>query len=317
MTVDDFEFSVIIPTYNRGVILEKCLGALAHQILDADSYEIIVSDDGSEDDTKGRTEGFAKKVSNHIRYLWQPNRGANAARNHAIQESKGRILLFINDDTISTPTMLLEHQRTHQHYPAENVTVLGRVTYSPELQSTLFSKLHLDASYALWEGQTELDWRAFYTCNVSIKKSFLMKYGLFEEKMRYHEDLELSLRLSHHGLKVIYNPKALGYHHHYLEEEAYLNVAKQDGKALVVWYKKTPHLKKELASIGFYLTSPLPKRIKYLIGNLLTNRLTIPFLLASARFFSKRQERIALIIYRKIFQSLKREAIRNELIKKT
>ena len=59
-----------------------------------------------------------------------------------------------------------------------------------------FAKLHLDANFSLWKGQTELDWRAFYTCNVSVKKSFLVKFGLFEESLRYHEDVELGARLA-------------------------------------------------------------------------------------------------------------------------
>lgn len=314
MPGDEFELTVIIPTYNRGDVIVKCLDALCSQTLPARSFEVIVSDDGSEDDTREKTENFIKNGSIKIRYLRQSNQGANVARNHAILKSKGRILLIINDDTIATPPMLEEHQRTHQKYPEENVAVLGKVTYSQELPYSPFAKLHLDSEYGLWKGQVDLDWCAFYTCNISVKKSFLMKYGLFEAKIRGGvEDFELGERLSHHGLKVIYNPGALGYHYHHFREEDFLGMAEREGKARAVWYKKSPHLKKELASIGFYVTSPLPKRIKSAIGDLLINRRTFPFLLALARFFIKNRERIALILYRKIYQSIHRAAIRKEL----
>ena len=315
MLNENLKLTVIIPTYNRSAILKKCLDALTHQALSADLYEIVVADDGSSDDTRRTVERCAADSPVPIIYLWQSNAGANAARNLSVAEAGGQLLLFINDDTVAAPTMLAEHLRTHQRYPNERVAVLGRVTISQEVPYSMFAKIHLDASYALWRGKWELDWRAFYTCNVSVKKRFLERYGLFEESMRYHEDIELSERLSHHGLKLIYNPHALGYHHHYLQEKAYLNVAKREGDALAKWYKKSSHLKSELASIGFYPYIDTAKRIQYFFANLIINRLTMPFFLKIARKISKTNEDIALTMYKKLFQALKREAIRNELTK--
>lgn len=309
------ELTVVIPTYNRSTVLNRCLEALTGQTLSADLYEIIVADDGSSDDTRKTVERCAAGSQVRVSYLWQSNAGANAARNLAITEARGRLLLFINDDTIATPTMLAEHLQTHQLYPDEGVAILGRVTISPQVPYSMFAKLHLDASYAQWRGKKELDWRAFYTCNVSVKKRFLEKYGLFEESMRYHEDLELSERLLHHGLRVIYNPHVLGYHYHYLQEKEYLNVAKREGSALAKWYKKFPHLKSELASMGFYPYMDTAKRIQYFFADLIINRLTIPFFLKTARKISTTREAIALAIYKKLFQALKREAIRHELAK--
>lgn len=312
-TEREIEITVIIPTYNRSSVLKRCLEAFFHQTIPSDTYEIIVSDDGSTDDTKKITEEASINAPFSIRYLWQPNKGANAARNNAVYASYGKILLFINDDTMPVPEMLEEHLKTHSEYPEENIAVLGRMTISPEVPYSIFAKLHLDANFSLWEGKRELNWLAFYTCNVSVKKSFLLKYGLFEECIRYHEDVELSERLSRHGLKIIYNPKALGYHHHYLTEEDYLNVAKKDGIALAKWYKKSPHLKKELAMLDFPLFVPFYKKIKYLIGDLIFCRTTRPFFIKLARFLQDRYENFSLIMYRKLYQAIKREAIKEEL----
>jgi glycosyltransferase involved in cell wall biosynthesis len=307
--------SVIIPTYNRASVLKKCLEALSDQSITSDTYEVIVSDDGSQDDTKKVAEDVIKNKKCFINYLWQPNKGANAARNNAIYASRGTLLLFINDDTIAIPTMLEEHLQTHRQYPEENIAVLGRMTVSPEVPYSIFAKLHLDANYGLWKGMVELDWQAFYTCNVSVKKSFLLNYGIFEESIRYHEDVELSERLSHFGLKIIYNPDALGYHDHYLQEHEYLNVAKKEGISLAIWYKKSPHLKKELALIGLQATAPIKKKIKYFVGDLLINNLTRPIIVVFARFFAKTNENLSLSLYRKVYQSIKRESVRQELKK--
>jgi glycosyltransferase involved in cell wall biosynthesis len=314
---DQKALSVIIPTHNRAIILEKCIMALSRQSVSHESYEVIVSDDGSQDDTRERVERAAGDISCPVLYLHQPNQGANRARNRAVAQAAGRLLLFINDDTIASPTMLEQHLVTHHDHPEENVGVLGRIVISPDVPPSFFAKLHLGQSYDYWKGRRDLDWRAFYTCNVSVKKTFLVKYGLFEETLRYHEDVELSERLSHHGFRLIYNPDALGYHDHFLTEEGYLRAAGLDGKALAVWHRKAPALRGELAFFGFAPTASLPQRLKHKMGDVLVNRLTTPYLLKAAQYLSTRCEAPALFVYRKIYQAMKREAVRNALAKQT
>jgi len=308
--------TVIIPTYNRSDILKKCIDALTRQSFPEDQYEIIVVDDGSGDDTRTVVDFANKHCAAAIRYLWQPNTGANAARNQAIRHASGQLLLFVNDDTIATSTMLSAHVKTHQNHIDENTAVLGRVTLSPEVPCSMFSKDHLDAGYALWQGKEELDWRAFYTCNISVKKTYLEKFGVFDESLRYFEDLELSERLSCHGLKVIYNPLALGYHFHWLQEKEYMAIAKREGTALAKWYRKSPHLKKELAAIGFYPYMAAGKRFQYAIADLIINRFTAFLLLSIARKLSRVNESLSLALYKQLFQAIKREAIRHELDRK-
>lgn len=315
MSGNELELSVIIPTYNRSTTLEKCLEALSCQTLSKGFFEVIVSDDGSDDGVRDRIEPLLKKNFTHSLYLWQDNSGQSAARNRAILESKGRILLIINDDTIVTPFVLEEHLRAHRMYPKESDAVLGRVTISPELPHSVFSRMHLDAAYNLWAGQTELDWRAFFTCNISVKKVFLIKFGLFDENLRNLEDVELGERLSHHGLKIIYKPEILGYHYHRLGEEEFFSLAKSYPEALATWYKKSPHLKKELVHFGFYLAAPLADRIKYFIITLLINKITLPSLVNMARYLSRKHEDLAIRIYQKCYLSLSMKVLKNELRK--
>ncbi|HEY3277432.1 MAG TPA: glycosyltransferase family A protein [Syntrophorhabdaceae bacterium] len=308
--------TVIIPTYNRAEILEKCLDALSKQTLPLADFQVIVADDGSGDDTGQRARRFQEEVFPNLLYLRQPNSGQNAARNNAIRHAAGPILFFFNDDTVATPGVLETHLACHREYPAENVAVLGRITMSPDMPPSLFAKLHLDTAFDLWKGRTELDWHAFFTCNISVKKTFLEKYGLFDESLRYNDDVELAERLSHHGLRIMYKPEALGYHYHHLTETSYLELGKLSGKTLALWYKKSPHLKDELASVGFYLGLPAKKRLKYLAAGILVNRRTIPLMLFLARRLSKSDENLSLMFYRKIYKALERENIRHEMRRK-
>ena len=308
------EIAVIIPTYNRCRELEKCLYALVRQTLPSSSFEIVVVDDGSTDETGNIVEQVkAESASHHVRYLKQPNSGANAARNKAILASTARLLLFINDDTIASSDMVERHCLMHRQRPEEGAAVLGRVTISPEMPAVVFNRLHLDSSYNQWKGRNELDWRAFYTCNVSVKRSFLLEHGLFEEGIRDHEDLELAERLSHHGLRVIYDEKALGYHYHSLAEADFINLAVKEGKALCNWYRKSPELGKKLAEFGFYPFAGPVRKLKYLLGDCLVNAVTMPFLLRTARLLSRRSQTLSAAIYRRIYASTKRATIRREL----
>lgn len=305
----DPEISVIIPTYNRSRVLERALEALYAQTLAKDRFEIVVVNDGSMDDTADVARAWARQASPRTLFLHQSNRGANAARNLALGQARGRLLLFINDDTIAVPALLEEHLGSHGREPAEPVAVLGRMTLAPEIQPSALTDIHLDSCFNLIDGRFELDWKWFFTCNVSVKRTFLMAHGRFEEGLRWHEDLELASRLRPHGLRVVYNPAALAHHLHSLSEEGFLNMARLEGEALVTWYRKAPQLRDDLAELGLTVLQPLPDRIRYWFGDALTNPRGFPHLLRLARWLDDRNLRLSRMLYRKLYQSTKRRTI--------
>jgi glycosyltransferase involved in cell wall biosynthesis len=308
-----YEITVIVPTYNRAQTLSRCLKALEGQTAPRDAFEVIVVDDGSEDETAEVFRRFSASSTLNIECISQENSGQNAARNRAIKRCHGRILLFINDDTVGTPDMIERHIAGHRTYPGEQCAVLGKVTISPDLPPSLFAKLHLDAAYTLWENTVELPWKAFYTCNLSLKKSFLLKYDLFDEDLRYNDDLELAERLSHHGLRIFYDKRCLGYHYHYLSEDDYVRLACLSGRTLAVWYRKSPHLKRELSTVGFYKGSSPMKRMQYFLADAAINALTRPLLMSLGRRICANHERLARLFYTKMYKSLERESIRRAL----
>jgi hypothetical protein len=209
--------------------------------------------------------------------------------------------------------MLAEHLGMHDLYPDDRVAVQGRVTVSPQLPPSRLAPLHLDRAFHAIGDRRELDWRSFFTCNVSVKRSLLDRGGLFEESIRYHEDLELSERLSHHGLRVIYNPAALGYHEHFLTESEFLAIARREAKALLVWACKAPQLAPMLAEYGFEPTMSANTKLKGVIRNAVFNRVTIPFWCAIARSRPDFLESFGLRIYLQIYQSVKRACLREEM----
>jgi glycosyltransferase involved in cell wall biosynthesis len=304
--------SVIIPTYNRAATLAACIRSLQNQDCAPQQYEIVVSDDGSSDATPRIVQSLAEDAQTAVRYLRQDNAGANRARNRAIAAARGSILLFINDDTIAVREMLSQHLQGHERHPDDRVAILGRVTISPDLPPSRLAPLHLDRAYAKLRDGAELDWRAFFTCNVSVKKTLLDRGGMFEERMRYHEDLELAHRLARHGLRVVYRAAALGYHDHFLAEQEFFAIAAREARALQVWSEITPSIGPVLATLGYEPALSLSQRARHRLMDLLINRSTIPLWCQVARHCPERFRWFYLKIYDQIYQSLKRASLRGE-----
>lgn len=311
------ELSVIIPSYNRRPILLRALQALCEQDLPHHLFEIVVADDGSADGTSDAVEAFAAKhpppKAPRIVCTSAPNQGANAARNRAIGLAKGRLLVIINDDTIAVRGFLSAHLAEHQAHPGTEVAVLGRMTISPEVPPSLFAALHLDAWFAQFHDAVELDWKGFVTCNLSVKAELLRRHGLFEERMRWHEDLELGERLRAQGLRVRYRKDALGYHLHHLQERDFLGVAGREGISLAEWYAKNPALGPVIAEVGFHPFASPRKRLQYRLADAVFNAWSFPAFVRLARALGGQHPALAQKLYLKLYQAQKRRATRQRL----
>ena len=92
--------SIIIPCYNLGEFLGSCLDSIANQ-LDKD-VEYIFVDDGSTDSTGVKLDLFCKQNAN-TRVIHQENKGVSAARNTALEESRGEYVYLLDGDDILAP----------------------------------------------------------------------------------------------------------------------------------------------------------------------------------------------------------------------
>ncbi len=302
--------SVIIPTFNRVAVLRRCLDALAAQTVPAGTMEIIVADDGSTDGTGTMVAAWADAAAVPVQHFRQGNAGANAARNAAIRLARAPILLIINDDTIGVPELVARHLALHEAHPEDGVAVLGRMTISPDVPPSLFSALHHDAGFETFEGKQELSWDAFFTCNLSVKRDFLLRHGLFDEALRWHEDIELGERLAPHGLRLLYCPAALGLHYHRLSEGDYLRIADREGRSLAEWQRRRTEEGKPGNHI---LARALRPALRHRIADAALGPLTMPCARAAARALTPVWPAGARAIYAKIFQRLKRQSLRRAM----
>ena len=206
-------FSIVIPTYNRKPILEKCLVALEHQQLRGDSvisgYEVVLVDDGSTDGTLEWLKSHSTEFP-HVRSLSQDHQGPAAARNLGVEQATGDTIIFIDSDLVVTEHFL----QSHAYALVQGQQQLGSdrlFTYGWVINTCNFNN-PTSEPYKL----TDFSAAYFATGNVAIARKWLEKAGLFDTRFQLYgwEDLELGVRLKQLGLKLIKCPTAVGYHWH-------------------------------------------------------------------------------------------------------
>ena len=270
------KFSVIIPTFNRADVLRRTLNLLAVQTLS--DFEVVIVDDGSEDETLRLLTEFQRKGVLDLKFFTQKNAGAGAARNTAIPHTRGDILLFLGDDMLPQPTLLATHWNFHEKNPAENFACLGKVEWHSELCVSRFMRWLQRSGvqfkfHDLHEGGL-VDFRRFYTANISLKKSFLGSFR-FDSDFRGwgFEDAELGLRLEEKGLKIIFQPNALVQHFHEISSESLESRQFEAGKNAVLFARKHPN------------KSILPSGIKLLLQKVIIGILPFTFYAQAKKAF--------------------------------
>ncbi|MBK7424463.1 MAG: glycosyltransferase [Propionivibrio sp.] len=211
--------SVVVATYNRAETLRETLRHLEAQRIVPESFEVIVVDDGSTDDTRATVEAAQIRSRFALQYLYHANHGPGYTQNCGIRAARAPIILLIADDIFLAPNALSAHLTCHTRNAASGVAVLGRVLQSPALTHSVFlSKWEPWPLGDLPDGKL-MPYHMFWACNISFKRDFMLEYGMFRDEpgragAAAHEDVELGYRLHQHGLQVIYGREALGYHHH-------------------------------------------------------------------------------------------------------
>ncbi|WP_413163509.1 glycosyltransferase family 2 protein [Capilliphycus salinus ALCB114379] len=234
-------FSVIIPTYNRLPILQKCLTALEHQkdCSIVENYEVILVDDGS---TDGTLEWFQDRQLEfpHLRCCSQSHQGPAAARNFGVHKAEGDTIIFIDSDLVVTENFLSAHAEalTRGYQNSDRVFTYGRVINTCNFENPTAEPYKI----------TDFSAAYFATGNVAIARHWLLEAGLFDTRFQLYgwEDLELGVRLKKLGLTLIKCPEAVGYHWHppFSLEQLPKLIEKeiQRGRMGVLFYQKHPSL---------------------------------------------------------------------------
>src|SRR5215467_13475864 len=102
------DISVIVCTHNRSASLCKTLSSFLQAIPGRLSWELLVIDNDSTDDTRQVTRDFIAASKLNVRYVFEGKRGLSEARNRGIREAQGEVLTFIDDDVHVSTNYLQE-----------------------------------------------------------------------------------------------------------------------------------------------------------------------------------------------------------------
>ena len=213
--------SAIISTYNRERYLPKLFESISKQ--NYLNFEIIIIDNNSPGNTKELTDNFLKNNSTlNIRYFLEKKQGLSFARNRGIQEAKGDIITFLDDDAYISENYFERISYYFKQYL--DVMAIG-------------SKILLDYESTVpnWENRFLNSLLGYFNLgnnikyfknnkyprgsNMSFRKDTFNTIGIFNTKLgRIKSDLgggeekDLFMRMYKNNLQVLYVPDAIVYH---------------------------------------------------------------------------------------------------------
>lgn len=262
------KLSLVIPTRDRAPTLEACLQAVDAAAEGLGRVQVIVVDDGSEDET---ADLLRRTSLRHASLVTDRTEGAGpaAARNLGWRQAQSDLVLFTGDDIIADRQLLRRHLEFHAGASREQVLV-GTVRLDPSLPETRFSRfVHTHYQFGPQPATgNELTWSDFHTANASVKREMLLAVGGFDERFRdaAWEDVEFAYRLHQLGARFHHEREAIGYHRHAMTPASYAVRQERSGRAAALLLQLHPEL---AGLVG------ARRRIPDALRGLVVNRLTI------------------------------------------
>lgn len=212
------QLSVILSTLGNYDVLRRVLDGYDLQDAEPGSFEMVVVADKADPEPERVDQAIGER-SYPVRHITGRMPGLSANRNTGWREARAPLILITDNDTIPVPALVSEHLEWHRRHPEEEVAVVGHVRWAPELKMTAFMAwLDHGPQFDFHSIRgTEAGWAHLYGANSSIKRSFIERVGDWdEERLPYlYDDLDWSYRASKHGLRVLYNRRAIVDHLRY------------------------------------------------------------------------------------------------------
>jgi glycosyltransferase involved in cell wall biosynthesis/peptidoglycan/xylan/chitin deacetylase (PgdA/CDA1 family) len=257
-------FSIIIPTYQRRDVLYASVHALA-QLRYAGEVEIIIVVDGSTDDTASALRAIDLPFPMTV--IEQPNGGAAEARNRGAALARNDIVLFLDDDMIADPDLLVEHARLHREGAD---AVIGDTPIHPESPEGF-----LPQSVSRWitstRVQSPLSPFDIFSGQLSVRRAVFEQLGGFDVKLTHsgafgNEDSDFGVRLLA-GHEVRHNPAALSRQVYVVTPRQFMDRARRAAAADDRFMRKHPRLAGQLLERKGY-SRPLTRLVYRPLGGI-------------------------------------------------
>jgi glycosyltransferase involved in cell wall biosynthesis len=214
MTFQTPDLSIVIPTHNRPADLELVIGGLMRQEAGGVSYEVIVADNNSREDTRAVVDrALARGTPEPLRYVREPRQGVSYARNTGVSIARSSLIAFLDDDGVPVPTWVREIKRAFEEHP--DVDCIGgrvRPVFSTPPPTWLTPSQGGPIGMQDWPNALQFDRDHASGCllsaNLACRREAFEAVGGFSPLYPRAQDHEFELRLWRAGKRGLYLPIA-------------------------------------------------------------------------------------------------------------
>lgn len=255
----NIEVSVIVPVYNVSHYLEKCLNSILRQ--KNDNFELLLIDDGSQDDSGIICEKFAL-LDKRVRVIHKANGGVSSARNVGLANAVGSWLAFVDSDDIvdsdylTIPSSLKESDIIEKGYLVSNGgnvakhLIVKNETFNVGKEDYIYKRYFQKSQFALWN---------------RLYSREIVNNVRFDERLKIGEDLIFFLTILSRVRK--YSLCNEGYYEYSIREGSAMSLSKADIKQRIQRIFQMIGILKRVPECGnmHYLKSAILYRFNLLI----------------------------------------------------
>ncbi|MDO8648387.1 MAG: glycosyltransferase [Candidatus Peregrinibacteria bacterium] len=240
----------------------------------AQEIEVIVVSDGIDDATEQLMRKLPtsnSQLPRNFQYIVIEKAQQGVARNRGVERASAPLCLFISDDIFLVPEACEKHVKVHSDQRAASseqrnredslltadswplTAALGYTTWDPSIEVTDVMRWLERTGWQFGYSKIERYAHGFlprdsqhqftYTSNISIPTEIARRYPFREDVTLYGwEDVEWGLRLRDAGVRLYYEPDAIGHHHHHVTLEDSLARMETLGRSVVAVSRMNPEL---------------------------------------------------------------------------
>ena len=231
------KYSFIVPVYNRPDEVDELLESLEGQTLK--DFEVVVVEDGSDKPCKDICDRHADVLDIH--YYIKPNSGPGQSRNYGAERAGGEYLIVLDSDVVLPEGYLAAVDKELQDAPADAFGGPDRAhpSFTDTQKAISYSMTSFYTTGGIRGGNKKLD--KFYprSFNMGIRRERYMSLGGFS-RMRFGEDIDLSIRIFKAGCRCRLFPEAWVWHKRRTDFRKFWRQVYNSGIARINLYKKYP-----------------------------------------------------------------------------
>ncbi len=195
--------SIIVPVYKAAAYIERCVNSFYSQDMEENTFEVILVNDGSPDDSASIIQERLMPQHTNITLIHQDNAGQGKARNLGLSYAKGKYILFVDSDDYlveKTIPRIIEIAESHQlELCAFAMNVLdkhnqGNKYYQRQPLYQVFSGIEAIINGLLFDS----------ACTKLYLRESIVSYRIFFKENITHEDTEFNIQLFPHLKRVLF-----------------------------------------------------------------------------------------------------------------